>query len=120
MYCSYDYDNSQQGVGQAIIREQLHQYAILKQDGILPWLNYMARFDDICSYNWHEVDTCNTKVHQLIGIPDRGVGQDPIGTLQEWRDKEKRYGFETIPEVAINGIIFRGSLDYASLMYAVC
>ncbi len=45
---------------------------------------------------------------------------DPMNTMRIWRQKQKQFAFDTFPEVAINGMIFRGNLDYNSFFEAVC
>lgn len=36
---------------------------------------------------------------------------DPEDTLNEWNSKETELGFDSFPEVAINGMIYQGNFD---------
>lgn len=44
-YCSFDYENYASDMGQNIIREELRQDAIFKDQGTEKWMDYMNRFD---------------------------------------------------------------------------
>lgn len=44
-YCCFDYEDYTYNIGQTILKEEMHQYAIFIQRGPEKWLQYMNLFD---------------------------------------------------------------------------
>jgi len=36
---------------------------------------------------------------------------NPEETLKEWNSKETKLGFDSFPEIAINGMVYQGNFD---------
>jgi len=36
---------------------------------------------------------------------------EPATTIEFWKKEEQKYAFDNFPEVAINGLIYRGNFD---------
>jgi hypothetical protein len=51
-YCCFDYEDYTYSVGQKILMEELRQYAIFLQSGLLKWMDYMNQFDEYCMGDW--------------------------------------------------------------------
>jgi hypothetical protein len=98
-------------MGQTIIREEMHQYELFKQRGVDKWLEYMSLFDSYCMGNWNTAEVCSKRVIGLINTTDVGSMRNPEETLNEWKNKEYRLGFDSFPEVAINGMVYTGNFD---------
>jgi hypothetical protein len=96
------------------------QYNVFKQHGVAAWLNYMDTFDEVCTYNWDNIDHCHILAQTKLGLSGVGVGDQPLETLKHWREQEEQFAFETFPEIAINGVIFRGNLDYSEFRSTLC
>lgn len=93
---------------------------MFKQRGVDKWLEYMNLFDDYCVGNWNAVDSCSKKVLMMMGVSDIGVMQNAEETLNEWKNKEYRLGFDSFPEVAINGMVYTGNFDTDEIVDALC
>lgn len=88
VYCSYDYDNFQNKAGRAVINTQLIHYNVLQTQGTSTWLHYLDVFDEVCTYNWDNIQQCHLLTRFKLGLPDIGVGDQPLETLRTWRQQE--------------------------------
>jgi hypothetical protein len=118
--CCYDYENGQTDVGQKILKEQLHQYAIFTQRGADKWLTYMNLFDEYCDGDWNALQDCTAAILQKMGIDDVGILNPIDDTLRTWKIREIQAGFDSFPEVAVNGMVYRGNLDIDDVTHTIC
>lgn len=119
-YCSYDYQYYQDKVGQKVISEQLHQYAIFNQKGVDKWMDYMSAFDEYCDGDWNNLEECTRNVKKRISM-DAVTVTDPVDrTLAHWRVREVHLGFDSFPEIAVNGMIYRGNFEVEDIILTIC
>ena len=71
----------------------------------------MDLFDEYCISNWYVVDGCVKKIMSKLNMKEVNSMLDPEDTLNEWNSKETELGFDSFPEVAINGMIYQGNFD---------
>lgn len=61
------------------------------------WLDYMNLFDDYCVGNWNAADSCGKRVLAIMNTSDIGAMRNIEETLNEWKNKEYRLGFDSFP-----------------------
>lgn len=71
----------------------------------------MDLFDEFCISNWYVVDDCVKKIMGKLNMKEVNSMLNPEDTLKEWNSKETELGFDSFPEVAINGMIYQGNFD---------
>lgn len=57
------------------------------------------------------VEDCVKKILKKMNMNDVSVMISPEEILKEWSSKEVTLGFDSFPEVAINGMIYQGNFD---------
>jgi hypothetical protein len=66
----------------------------------------MNLFDDYCVANWNAADACSQKLLPIMNTTDIAAMTNIQDTLNEWKNKEYRLGFDSFPSVAINGMLY--------------
>ena len=118
-YCSFDYEHWDFKTGSKIVLEEIHQYAIFDQKKDEVWLEYMDKFDEYCMGNWNDVDQCSKDILRQMGVTD-SFHPNALYTLRLWDSNQKKLGFNSFPEVAINNMIYSGNFDIDDVMKAFC
>lgn len=118
-YCSFDYEHWDFKTGSNIVNEELHQYAIFDQKREEVWLEYMDKFDEYCMGNWNDVAQCSKDILKQMGVTDT-FHPNALHTLRLWDSNQKKIGFNSFPEVAINNMIYSGNFDIDDVMKAFC
>ena len=132
LYCAFDPDNEGPITGRHVILEALRQKCVYKA-GIADYFDYMQLFYAYCLFDFSE-DCSKTLIERLgldpedvlscvdnsflAAINDKHSNDNTI--LAEDRDKQKKAGLASFPNIYINDVLYQGTLSYYDLLLATC
>lgn len=80
----------------------------------------MSAFDEYCDGDWNNLEECTRNVKKRISM-DAVTVTDPVDrTLAHWRVREVHLGFDSFPEIAVNGMIYRGNFEVEDIILTIC
>lgn len=71
----------------------------------------MDLFDQYCDGDWNALEYCTQNIIKIMGIMDVNILEPIDQILTTWKIRDIKLGFDSFPEVAINGMVYRGNLE---------
>jgi len=131
-YCAFDPDNEGPITGRDVILESLRQKCVYKI-GISQYFSYMQLFYAYCMFDFSE--ECSRGLIERLGLDPFDVlscvDNSFLATnnqkysndntiLAEERDKQRKAGLNSFPNIYINDVLYQGTLSYYDLLLSIC
>lgn len=118
--------NSVENAGKEVIREQLRQYSLFKQNPS-KWWEYVLAFDDAC-YDLATFNDCSSRVLDSLGLKhaaisasvDQTFAEEDNAVLRTFSELKYNNSILYYPSVVINSIIYRGNLEPYEVFETIC
>ncbi len=131
-YCSFEPSHEKTITGRDVILEGVRQKCIYKAN-VDSYFNYMTEFYKTCIHEFTEacsqriLKTTNlkwTNVETCAGRSFHGMSkmvyQNENDLLSDDKEKLKRLSHATFPNIYINGILYKGSLEHFDILLSIC
>lgn len=131
-YCAFEPSHESSATGRDVVMEGLRQKCIFKAN-VNAYFTYMASFFSACAHSfredcskkilgktsldWDQVDKCVT---QSFHGTSKSVQSNENDFLADDKEKLKKLSHASFPNIYINGMLYKGSLEHFDVLLSLC